>query len=266
MPAKRLSMRKIREVLRLRAQGLSNREIARAVGGGRTTVGRIRQRAEEVGLHWPLPEELTESALEALLFPPPPPPPGIHPRPIPDWSQVHRELRRQGVTLQLLWLEYKAVHPDGYRYSRFCYLYSEWKASLDPVLRQVHKAGEKTFVDYAGQTVPVVDRETGEVREAQIFVGVLGASNFTFAEATWTQSLPDWIGSHVRMFEYFQGVSELLIPDNLGSGVKKACRYEPDINPTYQELATHYGTAVLAARKAKPRDKGLTSYCTSCAA
>lgn len=254
MPAKRLSMRKIREVLRLRAQGLSDREIARAVRCARTSVGRIRVRAEEVGLRWPLPEELTESALEALLFPPPPPP-GIYPRPVPEWSHVHRELHRQGVTLQLLWLEYKADHPDGYQYSRFCHLYGEWKANLDPVLRREHKAGEKTFVDYAGQTVPVVDPQTGEVREAQIFVGVLGASNFTFAEATWTQSLPDWTSSHVRMFEYFGGVTELLIPDNLGSGVSKACRYEPDINPTYQELATHYGTAVLPARKAKPRDK-----------
>jgi transposase len=265
MPAKRLSMRKIREVLRLRAQGLSDREIARVVGGGRSTVGRIRLRAEEVGLSWPLPEELTESALEALLFPPSPPP-GIHPRPVPDWSHLHLELRRPSVTLQLLWLEYKATHPDGYQYSRFCGLYKSWKDTLDPVLRQEHKAGERTFVDYAGQTVPVVDAETGEIRQAQIFVGVLGASNYTFAEATWTQSLPDWIASHQRMFAFFGGVTSLVVPDNLGSGVTKACRYEPDLNPTYQELATHYCTAILPARKAKPRDKGLTSYCTSCVA
>jgi transposase len=152
-------------------------------------------------------------------------------------------------------LEYKAVHPNGYQYSRFCDLYRQWKDALDPVLRQEYKAGERTFVDYAGQTVPVVDPETGEIRQAQIFIGVLGASNFTFAEATWTQSLPDWTASHVRMFAYFGGVSELLIPDNLGSGVAKACRYEPEVNPTYQELATHYDTAVLPTRQASPRDK-----------
>lgn len=254
MPAKRLSMRKIKEVLRLRAQGLSDREIGRAVGAARTSVRRIRKRAEGAGLSWPLPPDLTDSALEKLLFPPHPPP-GIYERPLPDWKHVHRELRRKGVTLQLLWLEYKTTHPDGYQYSRFCYLYGEWKATIDPVLRQEHKAGEKIFVDYAGQTVPVVDPDTGEIREAQIFVAVLGASNYTFAEATWTQSLPDWTSSHVRMFAFYGGVSELLIPDNLGSGVSKACRYEPDVNPTYLELATHYRTAVLPTRKASPRDK-----------
>lgn len=247
-------MRKIKAVLRLRAQGLSDRAIAHSLKIPRTTVRRYRQRAEAAGLGWPLPEGLTESALETRLFPPSPPV-GRHVRPEPDWSYVHKELRRPGVTLQLLWLEYKANHPDGYQYSRFCELFREWKGALDPVLRQEHRAGEKAFVDYAGQTVPVVDPETGEVREAQIFVGVLGATNFTFAEATWTQGLPDWIGSHVRMFEFWGGVAELLIPDNLASGVARACRYEPDVNPTYHELATHYGTAVLPARVRKPRDK-----------
>ena len=247
-------MRKIKEVLRLRAEGRSDREVARSVKAARTTVRRIRRRAEEAGLSWPLPEDLTESGLEALLFPPPTAP-GIYPRPAPDCPYIHAELRRKGVTLHLLWLEYKAVHPDGYQYSRFCDLFREWKGCLDPVLRQEHKAGEKIFVDYAGQTVPVVDPETGEVREAQIFVGVLGASNFTYAEATWTQTLPDWTASHVRMFGYFSGVSELLIPDNLASGVSKACRYDPEVNPTYRELASHYGTAVLPARPRRPRDK-----------
>jgi transposase len=175
----------------------------------------------EVG--WPLPEGLAESALEAQLFPPREPV-SRHVRPEPDWAHMHRELRRPGVTLQLLWLEYKAVHREGYQYSRFCDLYRAWKGALDPVLRQEHRAGEKGFVDYAGQTVPVVERESGEVREAQIFVGVLGASNFTYAEATWTQSLPDWCGSHVRMFAYFGGAPELVVPDNLGSGVNRACR------------------------------------------
>jgi transposase len=254
MAAKRLSMRKIKEVLRLRAQGLSNRAIARGLNIPRTTVRRYRRRAEEAGLSWPLPEGLTESALEARLFPPPAPV-GRHLRAQPDWKHIHEELRRPGVTLQLLWLEYKEEHPKGFQYSRFCELFREWKGSLDPVLRQEHRFGEKLFVDYAGQTMPVVDSETGEVREAQIFVGTLGASNFTFSEATWSQSLPDWIGSHVRTFEYVGGVPELVVPDNLASGVTKACRYDPDVNPTYQEMATHYGVAILPTRKAKPRDK-----------
>ncbi|MFV2008096.1 MAG: IS21 family transposase [Longimicrobiales bacterium] len=247
-------MRKIKEVLRLRAEGRSDREVARSVKTARTTVRRIRRRAEEAGLSWPLPDDLTESALEALLFPPRTAP-GIYPRPVPDCKYIHAELRRKGVTLHLLWLEYKAAHSDGYQYSRFCDLFREWKGCLDPVLRQEHKAGEKIFVDYAGQTVPVADPETGEIREAQIFVGVLGASNFTFAEATWTQTMPDWTASHVRMFGYFSGVSELLIPDNLASGVSKACRYDPEVNPTYRELAVHYGTSVLPARPRRPRDK-----------
>ena len=254
MAAKRLSMRKIKEVLRLRAEGLSDRAIARSLAVPRTTVRRYRQRAEAAGVGWPLPEGLTESALEAKLFPPPPPV-GRHVRAEPDWKEVHQELRRPGVTLQLLWLEYKTEHPSGFQYSRFCDLYRAWKGSLDPVLRQAHRAGEKAFVDYAGQTVPIADRRTGEVREAQVFVGVLGASNFTFVEATWTQQLPDWTASHVRMFKYFGGVPQVVVPDNLTSGVSRACRYEPDLNPTYQELATHYGVAVVPTRKGKPRDK-----------
>jgi len=247
-------MRKIKEVLRLCTQGLSDRDVARSVKVARTTVRRIRKRAKTVGLSWPLPDDLTDSAMETLLFPSRTPA-GVHPRPIPDWKYIHTERRRKGVTLQRLWIEYKDTHRNGYQYSRFCELFHQWKDCLDPVLRQEHKAGEKIFVDYAGQTVPVVDAETEEDREAQIFVGVLGASNFTFAEATWTQSLPDWIASHVRMFNYFSGVSELLIPDNLASAVNKACRYDPEVNPTYRGLATHFGTAVLPTRKAAPRDK-----------
>lgn len=254
MAAKRLSMRKIKEVLRLRAQGLSDRAIAQSLKLPRTTVRRYRQRAEAADIGWPLPEGLTDSALEDRLFPPPGPV-GRHRRAEPDWAHIHTELRRPGVTLQLLWLEYKEAHPDGFQYSRFCGRFREWKGAVDPVLRQEHRFGERLFVDYAGQTMPVVDATTGEMREAQIFVGTLGASNFTFAEATWSQSLPDWIGSHVRMFEYLGGVPELLVPDNLRSGVTTACRYDPDVNPTYQEMATHYGVAVLPTRKAKPRDK-----------
>ena len=254
MAAERLSMRKIREVLRLRALGQSPGAIAQSLQVGQNTVRRYAGRAEAAGLGWPLPPDVGDEALEALLFPPPRA--AGTARPVPDWAEVQRELRRRGVTLQLLWLEYKAVHPDaGYQYTQFCEHYRRWRDRLDPVLRQEHRAAEKVFVDYAGQTVPVVDPATGEMREAQIFVGVLGASNFTFVEATWTQALPDWIGSHVRMFAYMGGVPDAVVPDNLRSGVSKPCFYDPDINPTYQDLAVHYGTSVLPARPRHPRDK-----------
>ncbi len=151
--------------------------------------------------------------------------------------------------------EYKAIHPEGLQYSRFCEQYREWAGKLDLVMRQEHRAGEKLFIDYAGQTMPVVDPETGEERQAQVFVAVLGASSYTFAEATWTQTLPDWTASHVRAFEFYGGCPELVIPDNLRSGVSGAHRYEPDLNPTYHDLARHYGVAVLPARVRRPRDK-----------
>lgn len=253
MAAERLSMRKIKEFLRLRASGHSNRSIAQSLAISHSTARLYRQRVEAAGLTWPLPSELTDSALEAQLFPQAPP--HLVDRPLPVWAEIHRELKRKGVTLQLLWLEYKEREPDGLQYSRFCERYREWRGRIDVVLRQEHRAGEKVFVDFAGQTVPVISRETGEVREAQIFVGVLGASNFTYAEACESQELSEWIAAHVRMFEFFGGVPALTVPDNLKSGVKHACHYEPDLNPTYQELATHYGTAVLPTRKAKPRDK-----------
>jgi len=247
-------MRKIKEVLRLRALGQSPGAIARSLGIGENTVRRYVRRAEEAGLGWPLPPELGDAALQALLFPLPPPAGTV--RPVPDWAEVQRELRRKGVTLQLLWLEYKAAHPEaGYQYTQFCEHYRRWRDHLDPVLRQEHRSGEKTFVDYAGQTMSVVDPTTGEIREAQIFVGVLGASNLTFVDATWTQTLPDWIGSHVRMFAYYGGSSAAIVPDNLRSGVTRPCFYDPDINPTYQDLATHYSTAVLPGRPGRPRDK-----------
>lgn len=254
MAAERLSMRKIKEVLRLKALGQSPKAIAQSLRVGQNTVRRYVRRAEAAELGWPLLPELGDAALEALLFPPPPEA-GVA-RPVPDWAEVQRELRRKGVTLQLLWLEYKAVHPEtGYQYTQFCEHFHRWRDHLDPVLRQEHRAGEKTFVDYAGQTMPVVDPDTGEIREAQIFIGVLGASNLTFAEATWTQTLPDWIGSHVRMFAYVGGASAAIVPDNVRSGVTHACFYDPDINPTYQDLAVHYSTSILPTRPRRPRDK-----------
>jgi transposase len=247
-------MRTLREVLRLRWEaGLSQREIGLSCRMGRSTVRDYLLRAEAAGLSWPLPQELDEEGLERLLFPQPAP--SVVRRPVPDWPALHQELRRKGMTLGLLWQEYREAHPDGYGYSQFCELYRRWASSLEPVLRQHYVAGEKLLVDYAGQTVPVVDRQTGEVRQAQIFVAVMGASNFTYAEASWTQALGDWIGAHTRAFAAIGGVPRLLVPDNAKVAVIKACLYEPQVNRTYAEMAAHYGTAVLPARPYKPRDK-----------
>jgi len=259
-------MRKVKEVLRLKFDsGLSNRRIARSCKISRPSVAEYLRRFEEAGLSWPAAVEFDDATLEHKLFPPL----GSAllascERAVPDWSQIHRELRRKGVTLTLLWYEYKAEHPNGFQYSWFCDQYRAWAAKLDVVMRQEHRAGEKLFVDYAGQTVEVIDRRTGEVRQAQVFVAVLGASSYTYAEAPWSQQLPDWIGSHVRTFEFLGGVTEVLVPDNLRSGVTKAHRYEPDLNPTYQDLASHYGVAVLPARVRRPRDKARASYCLLC--
>ncbi len=255
MPAKRLTMRKIKDVLRLKFEtDLSIRRIARSCNVSRPTVTEYLTRFAEADLVWPAAAELDDAALERKLYPPVATLPLLDGT-IPDWSQVHRELRRKGVTLALLWHEYKAAHPEGFQYSWFCKQYRAWAGKLDVVMRQEHRAGEKLFVDYAGQAVEVVDRRTGEIRQAQIFVAVLGASNYTYAEATWTQQLPDWIGSHVRAFEFLGGTSEVVVPDNLRSGVSKVHRYEPDLNPTYQDLGTYYNVAVLPARARRPRDK-----------
>ncbi|MDT8952831.1 IS21 family transposase, partial [Aeromonas caviae] len=167
----------------------------------------------------------------------------------PDWPSVHQELKRKGVSKQLLWEEYTQRYPNScYSYSQFCDRYKSWCQLQKRSMRQIHKAGEKLFIDYCGPTVPIVSPTTGEVRQAQVFVAVLGASNYTFAEATWSQSLPDWLQSHVRAFEFFGGTPALLIPDNLKSGVSKACRYDPELNPSYQQLAEHYQVAVMPAR------------------
>lgn len=253
MPQPRLSMRKIREILRLTAQGVSQRQIAEAVGAGRATVGDCLMRAQTAGLSWPLPDEHDDAALEALLYPPPRSS-AAH-RAMPDCAAVHKELRRKGVTLMLLWQEYKALHPDGYQYSRFCQIYRAWEGRIDAVLRQHHAAGDKLFVDYAGVTIDVVDKSTGETRTAQIFVATLGYSNYTYCEATWSQKGGDWIGSHVRALQFIGGVPLAIVPDNLKSGVTTPHRYDPVINPTYTELAAHYDTAVIPARPRAPRDK-----------
>ena len=260
MPAKRLSMRKIKDVLRLCwGQGLSKRKAARSCGVSRPAVDEYLRRAEAAGLCWPLPAGLDDGALERLLFPPPPALPAGE-RGVPDWSHIHQELKRKGVTLFLLWQEYRQRYPHGYQYTWFCQHYRTWCGKLDLVMRQTHQAGEKLFVDYAGTRVVITDPSTGEVREAAVFVAALGASNYTYAEATWSQGLEDWIGAHVRCFAYLGGVPELVVPDNLRAGVSKAHRYEPDINPTYQDMATHYGVASHRRAYHKARHTTVTAH------
>jgi transposase len=248
-------MRKIREVLRLHGEAhLSARQIGKSCSISPTTATLYLNRAEAAGLSWPLPPELDDAALERLLFVSPLPA-DFPQRPLPDWVSIHQELKRKGVTLHLLWQEYKAQYPEGISYSQFCALYRRFTQSLDLALRQEHRAGEKLFVDFAGQIVSVVDSRTGEPKAAHIFVAVLGASNYTYALATWSEDLPSWMMAHVHAFEFLGGVPAIVVPDNLKSAVSKACRYEPDLNPTYQELARHYGTVVIPARVRKPRDK-----------
>lgn len=257
MPGERVSMRKIREVLRLRfAQRLSQRSIGASLGLSTGAVNSYLGRARMVGLDWPLADEFSDAELETLLYPPPPHV-AAEQRPVPDWAMVHRELRRPNMTLALLWEEYRgeAGGQDGFGYSWFCDLYREWAKRLKPTLRQVHTAGERVFVDFAGRTMEVIDGATGEIRRAEIFVGVLGASSYTFAEAAWTQSLPDWIALHVNMLTFMGGVPRQIVSDNLRAGITRACFYEPLVNRTYADMASHYGTAVIPARPYKPRDK-----------
>ena len=255
MPTKRLTMRKIREILRLRYEcKLTYGKIATSCGIGRTTVSDYLNRFEASPLGWPLPLDIDDTQLEQQLFP------SVQinystKRARLDWQYIHGELRRKGVTLMLLWQEYKEQYPDGYQYSQFCHLYRQWAGRIDTVMRQEHRAGEKMFVDYAGQTVDVYDLPTKQNRKAQIFIAALGASNYTYAEATWTQTLPDWIASHCRAYDYIGGVPEITVPDNLKSGVKNPCFYEPDLNPTYLDMARHHGTAIIPTRVAKPKDK-----------
>jgi transposase len=247
-------MRQIRQVLRLRLDhGLTTRAIARACSVGIATVTEYQTRAQRAGLSWPLPENLDDGALEALLYPPSPDSAG--PRPLPDFKLIHQEMKKPGVTLMLLWLEYLKNHPGGYQYSQFCERYRRWARKLSPSMRQVHRAGEKAFVDFAGQKPTLVNPETGEVVEVELFVGTLGASSYIYAEAVPSQDLACWIGAHVRMLEDWGGSPAILVPDNLKSGITKPCRYEPDVNRTYEEMAEHYGAVVIPARVARPKDK-----------
>jgi transposase len=253
----------VREVLRLKfVGGVPTREIARRIGVAASTVRTTIRRFQAAGLSWPLPEELTDAALEARLFPDAGTKQGHRRQVEPDWTSIHRELKRKHVTLSILWDEYIARDPEGYRYSRFCELYRTWEGKLSVTMRQTHVGGDKLFVDYAGDTVSViVDRLTGEVRQAQIFVAVMGASSFTYVEATWTQTLGDWIGAHTRALAAIGGVPRLIVPDNAKVAVIKACLYEPQVNRTYAEMASHYGTAVLPTRPRRPRDKAKVEAC-----
>lgn len=246
-------MRHVREVLRLKLScGMGLREIGRSLRMSHNTVRKYVYRITEAGLDWAKVATMSDEALAVIAR--------VMPvrdqtRPVPNWNRIHQDLKKPGVTLTLLWQEYKEIHPDGYQQTQFCQLYHEFAQTLRVTLRQTYTAGDVMFIDYSGQTVPIYDRETGTVSQAEIFVAVLGASNYTFAEATADQSLPSWVGSHVRAFEYFGGVTGKVVPDNLKSGVTKACRYEPQINRTYADMIAHYGTAVIPARARRPQDK-----------
>jgi transposase len=247
-------MRQIREILRQKwALRLSHRAVAQSVGLGLGTISNLVTRAEQAGLDWPQVQALADDVLEGRLY--------RRPAlagsrgPTPDCAWVHTERRKPGVTLELLHVEYLERHPDGYRYTQFCELYRRWLARRGLSMRQVHHAGEKMFVDYAGQKPRLIDPATGEVREVELFVAVLGASNYTYAEATRTQRVPDWIASHQRAFAFYGGVTAATVCDQLKSGVVVPCRYEPGLQRTYEDFAAHYGTAILPARPARPRDK-----------
>ena len=250
-------MRKIKEILRLvHICSLSNREIAQSCDVARSTVSDYLIRAKAAGVNWPDAADLTETELEERLFPNEHLASSVQ-RPPPDCDYIYDQLRRYrnvNLTLTQLWLEYKEKHSDGYQYTQFCAYYHRWRGRLDYCMRQEHRAGEKTFIDYS-DGLAIVNHLTGELIPTQLFVAVWGASNYTYADATLSQTLPDWIGSHVRAFQYFGCLARMLVPDNLKSGVNKACFYEPELNPTYAEMAEHYGCAVLPARPYRPRDK-----------
>jgi transposase len=248
-------MRQLREILRLKFDAkLGHRAIARACAAGLGTITGALQRATAAGVTWPLPPELDDAALEARLYARPAYNTTRH-RAVPDWAQLHQELKKPGVTLQLLWEEYRAAHADGYGRTQFCTHYQHWARKLKPSMRQVHRAGEKLFVDFSGKRPHVVEANTGEAIPVELFVGVLGASGLIYAEATRSQDLSSWIGAHVRMLDYFHGSPAIWTPDNLKSGVTTADRYEPEINRTYLELAQHYGAVVIPTRVARPKDK-----------
>jgi len=255
MAKRKVSMRKLKEVLRLTyQQGLTRREVASSCGLGVGTINDYLKAFTAAGLPWPLPEDMSDSELAHQLRGGETQP-GRPRREFPDIDMLHQQLRRKHVTRKLLWQEYRREHPDGYGYSQFCAYYNQWKGRIDPVMRQSYEPGEKMFVDWGGGTIAIHDRETGEVSEASIFVAVLGASNYTWVEAFESQRLAHWINGHVHAYEYFGGAARMTIPDNPKTAVIKACRYEPKLHRSYQEMAEHYRTAILPTRPGKPRDK-----------
>ncbi len=250
-----ISMRKLKDILRLKYDCLlSHRQIAKSLSISPSVVSRYANRAAQLGItSWPLEPCWDDASLQREFLAT-----KVKKRSssTPDWSVIYQELKQKTLTLQLLWDEYAERNPaNHFSYNHFCRLYKAWLQCQKPSMRQNHKAGEKLFIDYCGPTMNIVDPTTGECRTAQVFVAVMGASNYTYAEATWSQKLEDWVMSHARCFEFLGGVPELLIPDNLRSAVSKSCRYEPDLNPTYQQLAAHYNTVVVPARPYKPKDK-----------
>lgn len=256
MPAHRLSMRKITDVLRLHFQSqLSCRQIAQALFVSRAGVHKTIDRATAAGLTWPLPEETTDADLELLLYPTAEPSQNLPIRALPDWEKVRTELSQKHVTRRLLWEEYHEVHPEGIGYSQYCDLYHRWRLHVDPVMRIERKAGEKLFVDWSGDTIGIIDPKTGLVHQSQLFVAVLGSSSYLYAEATWTQQLQDWIMAHVRAIDFLGGSPQLLIPDNTLTAVKRPCYYHPTIHLTYADMARQYGMAILPARVRHPKDK-----------
>lgn len=249
-------MRKLKEVLRLHSFGMSQHQIARGCGVSQSTVHEYLSAAQAAGLKWPLPEDWGDQQVEQALFPQRHGPAVWRKHTEPDWQKIHHDLQtHKDLTLQLVWQEGREVDPEGYGYSRFCELYRRWQKKLDLVLRQDHRAGEKMFVDYAGATIPIHNPQSGEVEPASVFVAVLGASSYTFSEATSGQDLRNWTGSHMRAFEFFGGMTEVVVPDNLKSAVTHPSYYEPDLNPTYRDLAEHYGVAIIPARPYRAKDK-----------
>lgn len=256
MPTPRVLMSKIRQTLQLLAgdSGLSLRQVAAALGIGKTTVSEIALYARDAGVDWPLASTLSDDELQARLYPPPRP--RTSRRCEPDYPALHQELKRPGVTLQLLWEEYRAgAGQQAYRYSAFCEKYRAWAARLKRSMRQIHPGGERLFVDYAGQTMPVVDAQSGEIRAAQIFVAVLGASNYTYACATWHQTAADWVGAIIGALSFIGGVPRLLVPDQPRALIANPDAYEPVTARLMQELGEHYGVAVLPAHPGRPQDK-----------
>jgi transposase len=252
-------MRKARDILRLKHElGLGVRQIARTLRISHGTVVNYLSRAETAGIDWPLPVEMDDKELRDLLFSSQKSAQEAR-RPLPEMEYIHKELRgkrrSKGITLQLLWEEYRAEHPDGYGYTQFCEYYKRFVSTLEPALRQPYKAGEKLFVDWAGETIPVIDANGDEARQAHLFVGALGASNYTYAEAFENTQLASWIEAHIHTWEFLGGVARITTPDNERTAVSRACRYEPSLNRTYEALAEHYGTIIIPARAAEPQDK-----------